>query len=74
MMTRIATAAIFSELAGPVLSHHLEFYRLLLLIFGGAFALAGFCLGRCPSRALTASGGTHPFLAEPEVHNVKPLN
>ena len=63
MMIRIATAAIFSELAGRLLSHHLEFFQVLLVIFGGAFALAGFCLGRCPSRPLTASGGTHPFHA-----------
>ena len=63
MMIRIATAAIFSELAGRLLSHHLEFFQALLLFFGGAFALAGFCLGRCPSRPLTASGGTHPFHA-----------
>lgn len=63
MMIRIATAAIFSEMAGRVLSHHLEFFRVLLLIFAGAFALSGYCLGRCPSRPLTASGGTHPFHA-----------
>ena len=63
MMIRIATAALFSELAGRALSHHLDRFRWLLLIFAGAFAFASFCLGRCPSRALTASGGTHPFHA-----------
>jgi MFS family permease len=63
MMIRIATAALFSELAGRALSHHLDQFRWLLLLFAGAFALASFCLARCPSRALAASGGTHPFHA-----------
>jgi MFS family permease len=63
MMIRIATAALFSELAGRALSHHLDQFRWLLLLFAGAFALASFCLARCPSRPLAASGGTHPFHA-----------
>jgi len=63
MMIRIAMAALFSEFAGRFLSRHLEWFRVLLLIFCAAFAVAGFCLGRCPSRPLTASGGTHPFRA-----------
>ena len=63
MMIRIATAALFSDLAGRALSGHLSQFRWLLLIFAGAFAFASFCLGRCPSRPLTASGGTHPFHA-----------
>jgi hypothetical protein len=63
MMIRIATAALFSDLAGRALSGHLDQFRWLLLIFAGAFAFASFCLGRCPSRPLTASGGSHPFHA-----------
>src|SRR5439155_17611560 len=35
----------------------------LLLVFAGASAASSFCLARCPSRPLTASGGTHPFHA-----------
>lgn len=62
-MIRIATAAAFSEIAGRILSANLEFFRLLLLVFAAAFALASFCLGRLPSRPLVASGGTHPFRA-----------
>ena len=62
-MIRIATAAVFSELAGRFLSSNLDFFRWLLVVFAGAFALAAFCLARVPSRALTASGGTHPFRA-----------
>ena len=63
MMIRIAAAALFSDLAGRALSGHLDQFRWLLVIFAAAFAFTGFCLGRCPSRPLTASGGTHPFRA-----------
>ena len=63
IMIRIATAALFSHLAGRALSHHLDQFRWLLLSFAGAFAFTSFCLGRCPSRPLTVSGGTHPFRA-----------
>ncbi|MFO1511635.1 MAG: MFS transporter [Verrucomicrobiota bacterium] len=62
-MIRIATAAVFSELAGRFLVSNLEFFRWLLVVFAAAFALASFCLARVPSQALTASGGTHPFRA-----------
>ena len=63
MMIRIATAALFSDLAGRALSGHMDQFRWLLAIFAAASGFAGFCLGRCPSRPLTASGGTHPFHA-----------
>jgi MFS family permease len=63
MMIRIATAALFSDLAGRALSARLDQFRWLLLIFAGAFAFTSFCLGRCPSRPLMASGRTHPFHA-----------
>ncbi len=63
MMIRIATAAGFSYVAGGALSGHIGQFRWLLLLFAGANAFASFCLGRCPSRPLTASGGTHPFRA-----------
>ncbi len=62
-MIRIATAAIFSELAGRMLSAHLSSFRWLLVVFAAAFAFAAFCLERIPSRPLTASEGTHPFRA-----------
>ena len=62
-MIRIATAAVFSELAGRFLTGNLHAFRWLLAGFAGAFVLAAFCLNRMPSRALTASGGTHPFRA-----------
>ena len=62
-MVRIATAAAFSEIAGRILAANLEYFRGLLIVFAGAFTMASFCLGRLPSRPLTASGGTHPFRA-----------
>ena len=62
-MIRIATAAAFSEIAGRMLSANMGMFRGLLCVFAGAFALAAFSLSRIPSRALTASGGTHPFRA-----------
>jgi MFS family permease len=63
VMIRIATAAIFSELAGRALSGHINYFQWLLVVFGGAFTFASFCLSRCPSRPLNVSGGTHPFRA-----------
>lgn len=63
VMIRIATAAVFSELAGRMLAAHLGWFRGLLAGFAAALAFAAFCLARVPSRPLTASGGTHPFRA-----------
>jgi MFS family permease len=62
-MIRIATAAVFSELAGRLLASNLEFFRWLLVVFAAAFASAAYWLGRIPSRPLAVSGGTHPFRA-----------
>ncbi len=56
-------AALFSHLAGRALSGHLDKYRWLLLVFAAAFAFAAWCLSQCPSRRLTAVGGTHPLRA-----------
>ena len=63
VMIRIGTVAVFSDLAGRFLSGHIGRFRWLLLVFAFASAFASFCLARCPSRALSASGGTHPFHA-----------
>jgi MFS family permease len=63
MMIRIGTAAVFSDLAGRALSGHIERFRWLLVFFACAAAFGAFCVGRCPSRPLTVSGGTHPFHA-----------
>jgi hypothetical protein len=63
VMIRIAVAALFSEVAGRALSGRVEYFPLLLLVFAGAFAFAGFWLERCPSRPLVISEGSHPFRA-----------
>jgi hypothetical protein len=70
-MIRIATAAVFSEMAGRALSGHIGYFRWLLLVFASAFALSGFCVARLPSRPLSASGGTHPFRALRFAHDDK---
>lgn len=62
-MIRIATAAVFSEIAGRALSGNLDQFRWLLLVFAGAFALTAYSVARVPSRPLNVSGGTHPFRA-----------
>jgi hypothetical protein len=63
VMVRIATAALFSEMAGRVLSEHIDYFRGLLIFFAATFAFASFCLARYPSRILTVQGGTHPLRA-----------
>ncbi len=62
-MIRIASAAAFSEIAGRLLSGHMERFRWLLVVFAIAFVFAGFCVSRIPSQPLNVSGGTHPFRA-----------
>ena len=62
-MIRIATAAVFSDLAGRALSAQIGYFRWLLMVFAAAFALAAYCLAHIPSRPLTALEGTHPFRA-----------
>jgi len=62
-MIRIATAAVFSELAGRALSGHLDQFRWLLVVFAGAFTLTSYSVAHVPSRPLSVSGGTHPFRA-----------
>ena len=63
VMIRIVMAAVFSKLAGDFLNHHVEQYRVLLLIFSAALACAGYCLSRCPSEPLAATGSANPFRA-----------
>lgn len=63
VMIRIATAAIFSELAGRALSLRLDYFTVLLLIFSAALAFAGFCISRIPSELIHDDGGAHPFRA-----------
>ncbi len=63
VMIRIAMAATFSQVAGEALTGHLRFFPCLLLVFGGAMALASFCLARCPTRPLVADESAHALRA-----------
>jgi MFS family permease len=63
VMIRIGTAALFSELAGRVLSGQIESFRGLLLVFGGCFAISSFLLTRYPTQPLSVLSGTHPLRA-----------
>lgn len=62
VMIRISIAALFSEVAGRLLSHFQD-YKWLLLIFAAAFGVAHYCLARIPSKRLKDSGGSNPFRA-----------
>lgn len=63
VMIRIGTAALFSEVAGRILSYDMSLYRWLLVGFSLAFLFAANRLSRCPSTRLTEEGGSHPFRA-----------
>ncbi len=63
VMIRIAMAALFSHLAGSALSHRIEDFRWLLVVFAGALGFAGYCLLGCPTQPLHDDGGAHPFRA-----------
>jgi hypothetical protein len=45
-MIRIGVAALFSEVAGQLFSRHLDQFRLLLIIFAGAFGITAYWLTR----------------------------
>jgi MFS family permease len=63
VMIRIGAAALFSHLAGWGLSGRFQWFPLLVLAFGVAMALGGFCLARVPSHPIHDEGGAHPFRA-----------
>jgi MFS family permease len=58
---RIATAIVFSYLAGKLLNLSMDHYHWLILIFCACLLISGFCQNRCPSRPLNNAGHTHPF-------------
>ena len=60
---RIATAVLFSWLAGEFLSRWLEWYRVLLVLFALSFTVGGWCMARIPSRPIWNDGGSHPLRA-----------
>ncbi|MCF7708329.1 MAG: MFS transporter [Verrucomicrobia bacterium] len=63
VMIRIAAAAVFSELAGRVMTGNIDKYPYLLIVFALASAYAAYCYFYLPSRPLSVSRGTHPFRA-----------
>lgn len=63
VMIRIAAAAIFSDLAGRVLSGNLERFRWLLVVFAFGFVLSAWWVSHCPSQPLPLSDGSNPFRA-----------
>ena len=71
VMIRIAMAALFSELGGRMLSHDIQLFRALLVIFSVSLAFSAFCLSRCPTQPLSNSDGSHPFRALRFAHTDK---
>lgn len=63
VMIRIATAAIFSKVAGDFLAGNLPHFGWLLVVFGAASALGAWFLRRCPTRPIVDDGGSHPLRA-----------
>jgi hypothetical protein len=63
LMIRIGATVVFTEVGGLVLQAHIDYARIILLIFAAAMAFAAWCLQRIPSSALVNSGGTHPLRA-----------
>jgi hypothetical protein len=61
VMVRIASAALFSKLAGDALSGHLERFRILLVVFAAALGFASFCLAHCPTGPISPDETTHPL-------------
>jgi MFS family permease len=63
VIIRIATAAVFSKVAGDALTGKIQYFQWLLAAFALALAFASFCISRCPTRPLTSDGSAHPFRA-----------
>jgi predicted MFS family arabinose efflux permease len=61
VMIRIASAAIFCDLAGRLLSLHLGWFRVVLLMFGVAYGASAVWVSRYPSRPLRSTGSANPL-------------
>ena len=61
VMIRIASAALFSKLAGDALTVRPGAFQALLLVFAASLAFASFCLSRCPTHALAREGHNDPL-------------
>ena len=60
LMIRIATTAVFSDIAGRIVTDITNF-KWLLVIFAAAFAFASYHLSRCPSTPIPSDEGLHPL-------------
>src|SRR5256885_4967112 len=63
VIIRIATAAVFSKVAGDALTGKLQYFQWLLVFFSAALAFASYCMSRCPTQPLAADESAHPFRA-----------
>jgi MFS family permease len=63
IMFRVAAAALFSQAAGWLLTSDMSMYRILMLVYAGAFLFSAFCFRRIPARALHRNGGENPLSA-----------
>lgn len=61
VMIRIGAAVLFGDLAGRWLANDIGHFRHLLFVFSAAFAVAAWCLHRCPSRPSDSEQGSHPL-------------
>jgi hypothetical protein len=61
VMIRIATAAVFSELAGRLLAFNLGAFRLVLIIFGLAYVASSAWVSKYPSEPLKSTGSANPL-------------
>jgi hypothetical protein len=63
VMLRILSAVLFGLLAGTLLAADIGYSRLLLAMYAGALAAAGWSLSHIPSEPLHLSEGQHPLRA-----------
>lgn len=61
VMIRIASAAIFCDLAGRVLAMHMSWFRVLMLVFGASYWVSAIWVSRYPSRPLQSTGSANPL-------------
>jgi MFS family permease len=61
ILLRIGASIAFGYLAGEWLTASMGTFQWLLLIFAFCLVVGSYCFFRCPSRALSSAGHTHPF-------------
>jgi MFS family permease len=61
VMIRIASAAIFCDLAGRLLALHMGWFRVLMLVFGLSYWVSAVWVLHYPSQLLQATGSANPL-------------